>query len=83
MSHIRDELGQLAARRSNAIAMAWLAITFLWVIVIFATDLLAWPIVIWIATTIGPIKALGESHKKLTEQPQAGAQKETGRTSLS
>ncbi len=67
MSHIRDELGHLAARRSNAIMMAWLAITFLWVIVIFATDLLAWPIVTWIATTIGPIKALGEAHKNLTE----------------
>jgi hypothetical protein len=63
--------------------MAWLAITFLWVIVIFTTDLLTWPIAIWIAATIGPIKALGEAHRKLTEQPQAGEQKETGRTNLS
>ncbi len=63
MSHTRYGLGQLAARRSNVIATAWLAITFLWVVVIFATDVLAWPIVIWIATTIGPIKALGAAHR--------------------
>lgn len=56
-------------RRYGVIATVWLAITFLWVVVIFVTDVPAWPITIWIAITIVPISALGKAQRKPTETP--------------
>lgn len=29
-----------------------------WAVVIFTTDQLAWPLALWIATTVGPLTAL-------------------------
>lgn len=39
-----------------------------WVIVIIVTDQLAWPLALWIATTVGPLTYLRNS-KQQSEQP--------------
>jgi hypothetical protein len=36
----------------------WLGLSATWAVVIFATDQLAWPLVLWIAMTVGPVIAL-------------------------
>ncbi|MDW3214735.1 MAG: hypothetical protein R8G01_12095 [Ilumatobacteraceae bacterium] len=36
----------------------WLGLSAAWAIVIFATDEVAWPLALWIATTVGPLTAL-------------------------
>ena len=50
-----------AARRAhllNALPWLWLAMSAAWAVVIFTTDQLAWPLALWIATTVGPLTAL-------------------------
>jgi len=50
-----------AARRAhllNALPWLWLGMSAAWVVVIFITDQLAWPLALWIATTVGPLTAL-------------------------
>lgn len=42
-------------RRIDAIAWAWLALSVCWAVVIFVTDVMAWPLALWIATTVGPL----------------------------
>ena len=49
------------ARRAHLVnALPWLclAMSAAWAVVIFATDQLAWPLALWIATTVGPLTAL-------------------------
>ena len=49
------------ARRAhlvNALPWLWLAMSAAWAVVIFTTDQLAWPLALWIATTVGPLTAL-------------------------
>ncbi len=49
------------ARRTrlvNALPWLWLAMSAAWAVAIFATDQLAWPLALWIATTVGPLTAL-------------------------
>lgn len=48
----------LRAHLANALPWLWLGISAAWAVVIFATDQLAWPLALWIATTIGPLIAL-------------------------
>ncbi len=36
----------------------WLGLSAAWAVVIFVTDQLAWPLALWIATTVGPLTAL-------------------------
>ena len=36
----------------------WLGMSAVWAVVILATDQLAWPLALWIATTVGPLTAL-------------------------
>ena len=33
----------------------WLAMSLAWAVVIVVTDELAWPLALWIATTVGPL----------------------------
>ncbi|MCZ7534001.1 MAG: hypothetical protein M5U23_11475 [Acidimicrobiia bacterium] len=33
----------------------WLGFSMAWAVVIFVTDQLAWPLALWIATTVGPL----------------------------
>jgi hypothetical protein len=37
---------------------AWLALSATWAAVILVTDQLAWPLALWIATTVGPLTVL-------------------------
>ncbi len=36
----------------------WLGLSMAWAVVIFVTDQLAWPLALWIATTLGPLTYL-------------------------
>ncbi len=47
-----------AKRLSGVIPFLWLAFSMIWAGVIFVTDLPAWPLAIWIATTVGPLTLL-------------------------
>ena len=46
------------ARLLNALPWLWLGMSAAWAVVIFTTDQLAWPLALWIATTVGPLTAL-------------------------
>ena len=39
----------------RTIALFWVALSAFWAVVIFMTDQLAWPLALWIATTVGPM----------------------------
>jgi hypothetical protein len=45
----------------QALPWFWLAMSLLWAVVIFVTDQLAWPLALWIATTVGPLTYLRTS----------------------
>ena len=45
----------------RAVPWLWLALSALWAVVIIVTDLVAWPLAIWIATTVGPLTYLQRS----------------------
>ena len=51
---------ELQARNNvqRAIPFLWLALSAGWLVVLFVTDIPAWPLAIWIATTLGPLSAL-------------------------
>lgn len=63
-----------AVRRQlrRAVPWLWLAMSLGWAVVIFVTDELAWPLALWIATTVGPLTYLtrtqGASHDHGIEQ---------------
>jgi hypothetical protein len=48
----------LRARLANALPWLWLAVSAAWAVVVFTTDQPAWPLALWIATTVGPLIAL-------------------------
>lgn len=50
------------SRLRKALPWLWLAMSVLWAGVIFVTDQLAWPLALWIATTVGPLTYLRTSH---------------------
>ncbi len=50
--------GALRTHLVNALPWLWLGLSAGWAVVIFATDQLAWPLALWIATTVGPLTAL-------------------------
>ena len=43
---------------ARALPFLWLGLSFLWAVVIIVTDHVAWPLALWIATTVGPLTAL-------------------------
>lgn len=45
-------------RLRKAVPWLWLGLSATWAVVIFVTDQLAWPLALWIATTVGPLTAL-------------------------
>ena len=50
-----------AVRRTrllNALPWLWLGLSAAWAVVVFVTDQVAWPLALWIATTVGPLTAL-------------------------
>ncbi len=46
------------ARLTTALPWLWVTLSALWAVIIFTTDQLAWPLALWIATTLGPLTAL-------------------------
>lgn len=46
------------SRTLQALPWLWLAMSLLWAVVIIVTDQLAWPLALWIATTLGPLTYL-------------------------
>ena len=57
----------------RAIPWLWLAMSLVWAVVIVVTDQLAWPLALWIATTVGPLTYLGTGKPTA---PKAWARKE-------
>ena len=45
----------------RAVPWLWLAVSLAWAVVIIVTDELAWPLALWIATTVGPLTYLTRS----------------------
>lgn len=45
-------------RGPELLAFGWLALSLFWAGVIIVTDALAWPLALWIATTLGPLTLL-------------------------
>lgn len=61
------------ARRSTlrrVLPFAWLALSATWAAVIVVTDQLAWPLALWIATTVGPLTALDKRHRRSPTAPE-------------
>jgi hypothetical protein len=50
--------GALRTHLVNALPWSWLGISVAWAVVIFTADQPAWPLALWIATTVGPLIAL-------------------------
>ena len=74
--HEPGDEGRLPARRSTTrrvLPLAWLALSATWAAVIVVTDQLAWPLVLWIATTVGPLTALDRRDRDRTESNTRGA----------
>lgn len=43
---------------AKALPFLWLGLSFVWAVVIVVTDQVAWPLALWVATTVGPLTAL-------------------------
>jgi hypothetical protein len=54
---MNDTAAPPPSRRRNLrpLVFAWLALSVCWAGVIIVTDALAWPLALWIATTLGPL----------------------------
>jgi hypothetical protein len=66
-----DHPAQPSGRRSTlrrVLPWAWLALSAVWAAVVVVTDSSAWPLALWIATTIGPLIAL---ERRAREEPDA------------
>lgn len=46
------------SRWRQALPWLWLAMSLLWAVLIIVTDQLAWPLALWISTTVGPLTYL-------------------------
>jgi hypothetical protein len=46
------------ARLTTTLPWLWLALSAFWAVIILTTDQLAWPLALWVATTLGPLTAL-------------------------
>ncbi len=44
---------------SGILPWLWLGLSVVWAVVIIVTEQLAWPLALWIATTLGPLAAIG------------------------
>lgn len=67
MSTFHTHVGPPPTRRSTVLRIlpfAWLALSAAWAVVIVVTDLVAWPLALWIATTLGPLTALDRRERR-------------------
>lgn len=46
------------SRLARILPFLWLGLSVVWAAVIVVTDHIAWPLALWIATTVGPLTAL-------------------------
>ena len=53
-----DDRSASRLRNLRRLALAWFALSLFWAGVIFVTDALAWPLALWVATTLGPLTLL-------------------------
>lgn len=65
MTHLAPN-ARRRGRMMRFVALLWLALSALWASVIIATEALAWPLALWIATTLGPLAVL-QRHLDRTE----------------
>jgi hypothetical protein len=56
----------------RALPFAWLALSAAWAGVILITDRVAWPLALWIATTVGPLTALDRRSRRTTSTDPNG-----------
>lgn len=42
----------------GALPWLWLGLSVVWAVVIIVTEQVAWPLALWVATTVGPLTAL-------------------------
>ncbi|MEO0494447.1 MAG: hypothetical protein AAF081_13645 [Actinomycetota bacterium] len=59
----------------NTLLGSWLVVSAGWAVVIIATDHPAWPLALWIATTVGPltaVKARRDAQGDLDSTPDEG-----------
>jgi hypothetical protein len=54
----------------QALPWLWLAMSLAWAVVIIVTDQIAWPLALWIATTVGPLTFL----KRQVTNPRPNAE---------
>ena len=66
--HSGDDLARPKAFR--ALPWLWLALSAIWLVVVFVTEVPAWTLAIWIATTLGSVTMLQARLKP--EQPATG-----------
>lgn len=52
----------------GALPWLWLGLSVAWAVVIVVTDQLAWPLALWVATTVGPLTAL-QARRNATSVP--------------
>lgn len=52
--------GARDGRLRKALPWLWLGLSAAWAAVIFITDQVAWPLALWVATTLGPLTALNK-----------------------
>lgn len=53
--------GETASRLRKAVPWLWLSMSLAWAVVIIVTDEFAWPLALWVATTLGPLTYLSKS----------------------
>lgn len=56
------------SRLRRVLPWLWLGMSMLWAVVIIVTGQLAWPLALWIATTLGPLTYLGTSRRDRESQ---------------
>ena len=57
-------------RLRRALPWLWFGMSLVWAVAIVVTDQLAWPLALWIATTVGPLTYLRNSnHQSVSQEP--------------
>lgn len=49
--------------RSTVLPAVWVTMSAIWAVIILVTDRPAWPLALWIATTVGPLTAIERWHR--------------------
>lgn len=52
--------GRGRSRLRRYLPLLWLTMSACWAVVIVVTDQVAWPLALWVATTLGPLTVIGK-----------------------